>query len=488
MDYQTMDFYRQVLATCVVVTILSAILRVLISPIARVPGPWYSLWTSAVLDYKWLSGQRPRYVHDLHEKYGAVVRIGPNEVDVTDVEAVKAIYNVKETFKKSSFYKKLTAVRTPVLFSVTDIEDRKRIRRLLGPSISASALKPHAPVINSRLDLYIQRIKEEIEIRGFADIFKWNLFLATDVVGELSFGESFRTLELGKKSQYVQVIEGIGLLGALRCTLPTLMPLARTLRLPFFRKVTEASQHIRRYAEESLGRYHNLVSSDPDRVKRSLFTKLLEAEQNEMITFEEICANAQGYILAGSDTTASTLTYLIWSVCQQPDIRTKLVEQLQTLPLSFSDDHLRKLPYLNHVIDETLRLYSAAPSGLPREVPPEGADIAGYWLKGGSIVCAQAYSLHRNPIIFPNPEKFDPARWQAPTKSMEESFVPFSRGPRICMGLHLAQLELRFATARFFLEFPGAKLSAKEGFTRKDMHQKMFFVSNPTGKRCLIEA
>lgn len=219
-------------------------------------------------------------------------------------------------------------------------------------------------------------------------------------------------------------------MGALRCTLPTLMSLASTLRLPFFRRVTEASQHIRRYGEESLVRYHNLVSSDPDRVKRSLFTKLFQAEQNETITFDEICANAQGYILAGSDTTASTLTYLIWSVCQQPDIRNELVDQLQTLPSLFCDDHLRQLPYLNHIIDETLRLYSAAPSGLPREVPSEGADIAGYWLKGGSIVCAQAYSMHRNPTIFPNPERFDPSRWEAPTRAMTESFVPFSRGPR----------------------------------------------------------
>lgn len=126
------------------------------------------------------------------------MRIGPNEVDVTDVESVKAIYNVKETFKKSSFYRKLTAVRTPVLFGITDIEDCKRIRRLLGPSISASALKPLIPVVKSRIDLYIQRIKEEMETQGYANIFKWNLFLATDVVGELSFGESFRTLELGK--------------------------------------------------------------------------------------------------------------------------------------------------------------------------------------------------------------------------------------------------------------------------------------------------
>jgi cytochrome P450 len=233
-----------------------------------------------------------------------------------------------------------------------------------------------------------------------------------------------------QKNQYVQVIEGIGPLAALRCTLPALTSLAYAMRLPFFRRAAEASQHIRRYGEESLGRYYSLVSSDPDRVKHSLFTKLFQAEQNEMVTFDEICANAQGYILAGSDTTASTLTYLIWSVCQQPDIRTKLVEQLQTLPSLFHDDHLRKLSYLNHVIDETLRLYSAAPSGLPREVPPEGVDIAGYWLKGGSIVCAQAYSLHRNPTIFPNPEIFDPSRWQAPTRAMAESFIPFSRGPR----------------------------------------------------------
>lgn len=272
--------------------------------------------------------------------------------------------------------------------------------------------------------------------------------------------------------------------------------------------VVNASKEARRYAQESLGRYYKLVSTDAGISHQTLFTKLHQSEKQREITFEEICANAQGYILAGSDTTASTLTYLIWSVCRQPDIKDKLLQQLRALPPRFEDNHLRKLPYLSHVVDETLRLYPAAPSGLPRETPIGGTVLGGYQLDAGTVVCAQSYSLHRNTRAFPNPEQFDPQRWTMPSTEMMDSFMPFGRGPRgmqrptlllllhgktltqhvvVCIGLHLARMELRAATANFFLSFPNARLSSREGFTDNSMRPKMFFVSNPVERRCLIE-
>lgn len=127
-----------------------------------------------------------------------MVRIGPAEVDTTDPGDLKTIYNSKETFKKSGFYERLTAVRAPVLFSLTDVATHRRLRRLMSTPISASSLKSHFSLIQSRVDIYIAQMKAEMVTRGAVDIYKWNMFLATDVVGELSFGESFRTLEHGE--------------------------------------------------------------------------------------------------------------------------------------------------------------------------------------------------------------------------------------------------------------------------------------------------
>lgn len=200
--------------------------------------------------------------------------------------------------------------------------------------------------------------------------------------------------------------------------------------VPGFRENTDLVRDLRRYATESLNRYKKLVEENPDKPLPTLFTRLFKGEEEEALTFKEIVDEAQTYIIAGTDTTAITLTYVVWRVCQNPEIRLRLVEELRQLPSDFKDHDAMKLPYLAQVIEESLRLHGAAPSGLPRMVPPEGATLAGQYLPGGSVVCTQAWSLHRNKDIFPDPERFDPDRWAAPTKLMKDTSMPFGGGSR----------------------------------------------------------
>lgn len=160
-----------------------------------------------------------------------------------------------------------------------------------------------------------------------------------------------------------------------------------------------------------------------------LFKKLFEAGEDGL-SDEEIRAEAQAYIVAGSDTTATTLTYLIWSVCRDMRVKQTLVSELNKLPADFDDNDLRSLPYLNAVIDETLRLYAAAPSALPRVVPHGGSTLAGYYLAQDTVVSTQAWTLHRDLTLFPNPERFDPSRWLEATKEMRDGVMPFGGGAR----------------------------------------------------------
>lgn len=187
---------------------------------------------------------------------------------------------------------------------------------------------------------------------------------------------------------------------------------------------------MKRYSIDSLNRYQSLLDLDPVRARTTLFTKMFKASEEEKLSFDELLYNARAYIVAGSDTTSNTLTYLVWSVCCRPDIKATLLKELRTLPDNFSDNELRELPYLHQVIEETLRLYSAAPSALPRSVPASGAQLAGYWLEGGTTISAQAYSLHRNADVFPNPDEFNPSRWEKPTKVMKDSLMAFGKGAR----------------------------------------------------------
>ncbi|KXX81538.1 putative sterigmatocystin biosynthesis P450 monooxygenase STCB [Madurella mycetomatis] len=468
---------------------ISHVYRTLKRPISQVPGPWVSKWTDIVVTYYWLTGRRAKYVHGLHQKYGPVVRVSPYEVDFSDIAVTKEVYSVKEVYLKSSFYTKVIPRSTISIFNVNDVNLHRRYRRLLSNNMSESSLKSMYPVIEAKVSLAIQNMRDEMQKRGATDVFKWWLFMATDIIGELTFGESFCMLEQKKKNQYIVDLESADAIGALRSTFPTLSYISGFLPLPIFRRAADATRGIIRYGEESLARHARLELVDPANSKTTLFRKMYKAEEDEQLSFKEILDNAMTYIIAGSDTTSNTLTYLTWAVCRHPSVKAALLKELATLPIDgFGDQELKELPYLNAVIEETLRLYGAAPSSLPRDVPPGGAYLAGYWLGEGTTVSSQAYTLHRDPETFPQPEIFDPSRWETPTKAMKDAMFAFGGGARICIGIHLARMELRLAVARFFRAFPDAKISKLEGMSDGDMEQKIYFLSSPTGKRCLVEA
>lgn len=231
-------------------------------------------------------------------------------------------------------------------------------------------------------------------------------------------------------NEYSRDLERITKVGALRATFPALVDFSWVVPVPAFRDALKHDMNMRSYASESVQRYKDLVKADPGNVPETLFRHMYSAEEKGEIPFNELRDQAQSYLAAGTVTTAISLTYLTWAVCRHPEIQAELVKDLKALPGDFTDAELRKLPLLNHVIDEALRLYSAAPSPLPRVVPAGGAEVAGYWLDEGTEISTQAYGMHRDPEIFPKPEEFIPSRWEAPTEAMLRSYMPLGRGPR----------------------------------------------------------
>jgi cytochrome P450 len=117
----------------------------------------------------------------------------------------------------------------------------------------------------------------------------------------------------------------------------------------------------------------------------------------------DLTIEAHGLIIAGSDTTAITLTYLIWAVSSRPLLMKQLQDEVSSLPTGFSDAEVESLPLLNAVIEETLRLYGAVPGWLPRMVPPNRATLGNYYCPPGTTITTQAYSTHRQIDAFPNP-------------------------------------------------------------------------------------
>jgi len=157
------------------------------------------------------------------------------------------------------------------------------------------------------------------------------------------------------------------------------------------------------YRHASVAISHSRLESK----QKNIFTNIIQqAEKGETLDDLDLTVEAHGLIIAGSDTTAITLTYLIWAVTSRPALLKELQDEVASLPVGFSDAEAEKLALLNAVINETLRLYGAVPGGLPRMVPPNGATLGDFCFPPGTTITTQAYSTHRQSSAFPNPFEF----------------------------------------------------------------------------------
>ena len=275
-----------------------------------------------------------------------------------------------------------------------------------------------------------------------------------------------------KTNQYiedVQIGSKIGLIAYSLCGIPR----NDIPNLPIWpiSEMKRRTANVDLYADQSLERYERYRALNPNEPKPMLFDKVLgDKGKAAELSREEIKAQAGGYIIAGTDTTAVTGTYLIWSICQNPAVKAKFLDAIRDLPEVPTNDDLRAITYLDHLIDETLRLYGAAPAPLPRSVPTGGRTLAGHYVPEGMTVSPVAYVLHRNREILPNPELWVPERWENATKEMRDASYAFGGGSRICIGMHLAKMELRGAVTAFFRQFPDATVAyGDDGFSAADM-------------------
>ncbi|KAB2099641.1 hypothetical protein AG0111_0g12223 [Alternaria gaisen] len=360
--------------------------------------------------------------------------------------AAKSIYRVGSPFMKSSWYSFFTGEATePNLFTIKNLE--LYIAKTARPAI--------------------ERIAGDIKEHGHSDIYKWFTFMATDVVGQSSFGESFRMLETGIKTQYVKDLEEVPVRGMLRAEFPLLMNIL--YYLPFGSKEVQRSrERIADYSKESIMKYWNLLKIGEEDVKPALLTKAYDAVEDGSMTTSQLEREAIVYLVAGTDTTALSAIYTVWNLACHPKIEAAVIQEVAALPDGFTDDNLRKCKLLNNVLTETLRIR-----------PPIGQ---------GAIVGVQAWSMHHNPTAIKDPEKFIPARWDNLSTDMLQSFYTFGGGSRASIGAHFAQLELRHALANFYRTYTkGVTASSARSFSKAEMEVDTYFMTLPKGKRCVIE-
>lgn len=213
-----------------------------------------------------------------------------------------------------------------------------------------------------------------------------------------------------QKNQFAEDVARAGSVLPLRSAFPTILALGAYFPfLSFFKDVAQSRQRILAFQQKRVTRYLELVEAGKSERSKTLFGALVNKGNAADLSPMDLTVEVQSYITAGTDTTAVALTYLVWAVCQDIEIQETLVGELQSFPESLAQADIRELPYLNQVIEEALRCYGAAPGALPRDVPATGANLAGHYIPAGVVVSTQAYSVHRDPEIFPDPDRCVPS-------------------------------------------------------------------------------
>ncbi|KAI1321422.1 cytochrome P450 [Xylariaceae sp. FL0255] len=468
--------------------------RLFFNPLSKIPGPWYTNLTGIVFKIHTSRGYGPIYVDDLHKKYGPIVRTGPSSVDIMDLEGVKRIHRVKADYVKSDFYKGVPPGKEN-MHNTQDKEMHRRHRKLLSAPISESGLKPKIPLIEVKVRLMVERMREEMKNKGTVDVFKWWLFMTTDVIAQLTFGQSFEMLESGKINEFVEDLQVAGPIASFASQFCGLANFVVKVKIPFMGSMRDQINRMSVYSQTQLDNLKEKLDNNAVDEEQYLMSRLVRGLtlDGESMSEIEVVRDAELYIVAGSDTTSNTLTYVTWSICRDPSLRDRVVAELSALPPNFTDSDLKQLSLLNQCITEGLRCFPVVAGGLPRIVPEEGAAFGNgkgkFWVPGGTEVTTQNWSLHRNPEVFPEPQSFRPERWdkERTTQEMRDSWMPFGGGSRNCIGMHLAYIEMRLGLAYFFRAFPDSKVSTKEGMCDADMEQALYFIASPRKHRCLID-
>lgn len=168
-------------------------------------------------------------------------------------------------------------------------------------------------------------------------------------------------------------------------------------------------------------------------------------EAGEALKDSELRDELMTLMFAGHETTATAIAWSLYWVHRQPEIKAKLRAEIDSLGSNPDPMEIAKLPYLDAVCKETLRIYPVAMLTFPRVVQ-EPVELIGYKLEPGQVVMGCIYLIHQREDLYPEHHKFIPERFLEREYSPYE-FFPFGGGKRRCIGEALAQLELKLVLA-----------------------------------------
>ncbi|KAK3321248.1 putative cytochrome P450 [Cercophora scortea] len=429
-------------------------------PLARFPGPFLARSTLLWRFWATLGGRDHRIFKKQHEKYGTVFRVSPNELSFSSLQSYKDIYgfpaNGRKHFDvpiKSDFYAVFgSGFKTGCVGSERDPQEHARKRKSLLPAFSSQALAAQEDILQRCTDAFIDKISivsQQDSMKGI-NIVEWLEMNSFDLLGEMAFGESFGCIAQEKEHFWIDLIlrhlREIVLVDNLRRF--SLIAAVGSWLLPSLAMRVRAKHT--RFSREKVQRR---LESDTGR--QDFFTDIAEKVKSGEIPLEEMTAHASTLIIAGAETTATSLSAAMYYLLKTPTALKRLTTEIRARYKSYGEINIAsamQLPYLQAVINETTRVHPSGAHGHPRVSP--GIQVDGKWVPQGTEIYTSTWSVSHSAKYFANPDEFRPERWIEPgCTDVKEASQPFLLGPRACIGKSFALVQMSLVLAKILYRY-----------------------------------
>lgn len=477
------------LAAVLLLTFIHPILVYLLDPkgLRKYPAPSVAALTQLWQMYHNWYGQKFIAVDKVHKTLGPIVRLGPSHLSFSSPRAFRDIYGHGASLRKDLFYDNQGG-DNPNMAEASDKEVHRGKRRNLAHVFAPgqiTLMEPRVMQVVGKLIHGLQRKSQGLKMAetdrfavkdGVFDLRPWMNMFSYDAITNVFWSQTYGFLDRGNDDCVAEAVDGSikrvnamntfhtgaghsVLLGHLS---PFWYRLIRNKVLGWTRQTqcgntfTDMARHLAKTRLQS-------PPAEPD-----LFSNLpIEptAKRAHPMSLDEIIAESGVMLNAGNDTTQTSLTntmyYLAGNPLVQKQLRDVLHSQLgpEHIPIA-PYEILCHIPYLRAVLDESFRLQAPLGTGLPR-LTTETVLIDGEMVAAGVTVSAQAWSLHRREDLFRDAQQWIPDRWipesgvasKAEQQNLKDYVLPFSLGPRACIGRNLAYMELSICIAAMIMAF-----------------------------------
>ncbi|KAI0945650.1 hypothetical protein AcW1_001822 [Taiwanofungus camphoratus] len=491
------------------------------------PGPFLAGLSDVWLGWVAAKGHRSEVVHELHKTHGTFVRIAPNHLSISNPDAIPVVYAHGNGTLKSEFYDAFVSIQRG-LFNTRSRPEHARKRKIVSHIFSQKSVLEFEPYTRMHVATLIKQWDRLCELgakglsgqegeggweghdgRVWLDCLPWYNYLAFDIIGDLAFGAPFGMLHAcadaapvavshdaafasyGDASQGPEVahfpaVQVLNDRGEYSASMGVLPPHWRPFVMRFFPWYRNGNKAVQRLAGIAIAAVAKRLATPTDRT--DLLGKLQEGKDDDgnPMGRQELTAEALTQLIAGSDTTSNSSCAITYHLAANPLVQQRLQRELDEALGSDDDpvstfEQVKRLPYLEAVINEALRVHSTSGIGLPRVVPEGGLTVCGQFFPEGTILSVPTYTVHRDVEVWGvDADVFRPERWEERDKNaLQQAFNPFSFGPRSCVGRNLASMELLIIISsilrryHFVLEEPGKKFETREGFLRKPVACKV---------------